>query len=391
MVLDLIIPVLEKEYPDKKRFYKVLRILRKSQNSFKKKLSIKLSSGKKGVFQSYRIQHNDCLGPYMGGLKYSPVLTEDEVKKLALFESIKSALVDIPFGGSFGGIVVNTEKITEKDLERITKCYSQFMSANIGPWKDILIPNAGVNDKTMCWMMDSYEKKKKFHSPATFTSNKYNLDGAVYILDEFIKTTNIFSRFRKIDVAISGFGDRAYSFASNLNSQNFRIVALTDSKGGVVNSNGFNIEEIKSLKDKFYDLKEVSIMKNIEFISNEKLVELPVDILVIATKQSEVSKTNAKLVLEMTNRELNLDNVTILPSVLLNSGFNAIAHLDWVQKMHGYNWSKEEITKKLATRMRKVFDDVKNISAHYKINFREASYYLGVKRIIDAMYARGRA
>lgn len=390
MVLDSIIPILEKEYLDKKRFYKAIRVLRKTQNSFKKKLSIKLSSGKKGVFQSYRIQHNDCLGPYMGGVKYSPVLTEDEVIKLSFFESIKSALVEIPFGGSFGGIVVDTDKLKGRDLERISKCYSQFLTPYIGVWKDVLIPNAGASDQTSMWMLDSYEKRKKFHSPAAFTSNKYNLDGASIILDEYIKSSNLFSRFRKLDVAISGFGDRAYSFASNLNKQNYRIVALTDSKGGVVNSNGFDIEEIKLLKDKFYDLKEVSIIKGIEFISNEKLVELPVDILVIATKQSEVVKTNAKIVLEMTNRELNLENTVVLPSLLLNSGFNAIAHLDWVQKMHGYNWSKEEVLKKLTLKMKKTFSDIKSVMDENKLNYRHASYYLGVKRILNSMMERGR-
>jgi glutamate dehydrogenase/leucine dehydrogenase len=390
MVLEIITPLLEKEYTDKKRFGRAIRILKNPQNSFKKKLSLKLSNGKKGVFQTFRVQHSDSLGPYMGGVKYSPVLTEDEVKKLAVFESLKSSLVDIPFGGSFGGIIVDIKKLISKDLERITKCYSQFLSANIGSWKDILTPNAGVHDQTMSWMMDSYEKKKKFHSPATFTTNKYNLDGAVFVLDEFIKTSNIFSRFRKLDVAISGFGDRAYAFASNLNKQNFRIVALSDSKGGVVNSNGFNIEEIKKLKDKFYDLKEVSVMNDIEFISNEKLLELPVDILVIATKKTEVGLVKAKIVLEMTNKELEIPNTIILPSLLLNSGFNVIAHLDWVQKMHGYNWSREEVIKKLSTKMKKTFFEVKTIVDENKLSYREASYYLGLKRIIDVMMERGR-
>ena len=390
MRLESITPILEKNYLDRKRFYKAIRVFKKSQNVLKKKLNIKRSNGKKGVFHSVRVQHNDALGPFMGGIKYSPILTEEEVSSLAILESLKSSLVEIPFGGSFGGITVDVKKINNKDLERITKCYSQFLSSNIGSWKDVLIPNAGVNDQTMSWMMEAFERKKKLHSPASFTTNKYNLDGAVIILEEFIQISNLFSRFRKLDVAISGFGDRAYAFASNLNKQNFRVVAISDSKGGVVNSSGFNIDEIKKMKDKFYDLKEVSVMNNIEFISNEKLLELPVDILVIATKKSEVTNVNAKIVLEMTNKELNLTNTIILPSVLLNSGFNVIAHLDWVQKMHGYNWSREEVTKKLSIKMKKTFAEVKKCVDDNKIDYRTACYYIGVKRIIDAMMERGR-
>lgn len=390
MFLDSILDLLFADYPDKKRLHRAISILKKPKDIIKKKLILKLTNGKRGVYQSFRVQYNDALGPFMGGVKYSSILSEEEVKKLAFFEVIKSSLTDIPFGGSFGGIVVDIKIILGRDLERLTKSYSQFLSSNIGTWKDILIPNAGVNDKTMSWMMDSYEKKKKLHSPATFTSNKYNLDGAVFVLEEYIKSSNIFSRFRKIDIAISGFGDRAYSFTSNLNNQNFRIVALTDSKGGIVNSKGFDIHEIKKLKDKFYDLKEVSVMKNIEFISNEKLLELPVDILVVATKQSDVLKVNAKLVLEMTNKEIELPNVTILPNLLLNSGFNVIGHLDWVQKMHGYKWSREEVSKKLHIVMTKTFAEVKEIVDEKKVSYKEACYYIAVKRIINAMMERGR-
>jgi len=390
MSLELAISLLEQNYSDKKQFYKALRLFKKPQNSLKKKLTLKLSNGKKGVFQSYRVQHNDSLGPFMGGIKFSNILTEDEVKKLALFETIKSGLVDIPFGGSFGGISVDRDKVGTKDLMRITKCYSQFLSSNIGTWKDILMPNAGINDQTMAWMMDSYEKKKKFHSPATFTVNKYNLDGAVYVLEEYVRSSNLFSRFRKLDIAISGFGDRAYTFATNLNKQNYRVVAVSDSKGGVVNSSGFDVDEIKKLKDKYFDLKQVSIIENKEFISNDKLLELPVDILVVATKQSDVVKTNAKIVLEMTNKELVIPNAIILPSLLLNSGFNVISHLDWVQKMHGSNWSKEDVVKKVNLKAKKSFSDVKKIAEEKNTDYRTASYYLGLKRIIDSMIDRGR-
>ncbi len=375
MVLDSIVPLLELEYLDKKRFHKAISILNRPQNILKKKLILKLSNGKKKVFQSFRIQHSDTYGPFLGGVKYSKYLDEREVRELATQESIKSAIVDIPFGGAFGGIEIGKSKLTNRDLERLSKIYSQFLSVHIGIWKDILVTNSGTDDMTMSWMKEAYEKKKKFHSPATFTSNKYHLDGASIVLGEYLKQSDFSSRFRKLDVAISGFGDRSYIFASNLSSQNFRVVALTDDKGGIVDSNGFDIEEINSLKEKYSDLKEVSTMCNKEFINNEKLLELPVDILVVADGY-EI--------------EIKIKSET-LPSELLNCGFNVIAHLDWICKMHGYKWSREEVSKKLNAVMIKTFNEIKNIVDEKKINYKEACVFLGTKRIIDSMMERGRA
>lgn len=377
MVLDSHIPLRESitellatDYIDKKRLHRAINILKRPQNILKKKLILKLTNGKKGVFQSFRIQYSDARGPFMGGTRFDPNLSEDQIKSFALEESIRSAIVDLPFGGAFGGIDISLKKVSNKDIERLSKLYSQFLSNYIGTWKDVLITDPEIN----MLMMEAYEKKKKFHSPATFTSNQHNLDGAVFILQEYLKSSNLNSRFRKLDVAICGFGNRAYTFLSNINTQKFRIVAISDSTGGIVNSNGFDIEEIKKLKDKFTSLKEVSVMNNIEFISNENLLELPVDILVTATNFEIETKIKSE----------------ILPSILLNSGFNVIGHLDWVQKMHGYKWSREEVSKKLHLAMQKTFLEIKKIVDEKKINYKDACYYLGVKRIVDAIMARGR-
>lgn len=374
MNLDLIRVLLESDFPDKKRLHRAINILKRPQNIFKKKLILKLTNGKKKVFQSFRIQCSDARGPFMGGSKYSSNLSEEAIKELAFEESIKSAIADVQFGGSFGGIEVDTKKLTLRDLERLTKNYSQFLTQHVGAWKDVVSANAGSNKETQNWMMEAYEKKKKFHSPATFVTNNHNLDGAVYILHEYLKATNFASRFRKLDVAICGFEDRGYLFASNLKTQSFRVVAISDRSGGIVNSNGFNIEETEKLKDKFTTLKEVSVMCQKEFISEEKILILPIDILVIATDY-EI--------------ELKIKSETI-SSLLLNSGFSVLNHLDWVQKMHGYKWSKEEVAKRLQHSMVKIFSEVKTIVDEKKISYKEASLYLGVKRIIDAMMARGR-
>jgi glutamate dehydrogenase/leucine dehydrogenase len=394
MNLDEILRLLEADYPEKKRLHKAINILKRPQNILKKKLILKLSTGKKKVFQSYRVENNDARGPFLGGTTYSSNLSEDYLKEFSLEESIKSALVDIPFGGALGGIDIDAKKTNMKDLERVTKLYSQFLSKSIGPWKDILSTNMGTTEQTQFWMMESYEKRKRFHSPATFVTNNNSLDGAVYVLQEYLKNSNLASRFRKLDIAVCGFGKRASLFLKNLNKQNFRIVAISDKSGGIINSNGFEIEEIKDLKTKFGTLKEVSVMTNKEYLTNEKLLELPVDILVVAADLVE-KKTdfniNAKLVLELGKLDKNKDgNFVILPNILLNSGFSVLNHLDWIQRMHGYRWSREEVNKKLQNSIIKTFNEVKNIMEEKKIDYKEASYYIGIKRIADAMMSRGR-
>lgn len=401
--LDSIAQLLETSYSDKKRFHRAINLLKRPQNLLKKKLIVKLTNGKKKVFQSFRIQYNDSNGPFMGGTRYSKNLSEEDLKAFAFLESIKSSLVDIPFGGAFGGIDVNPATISTKDLERLTKLYSQFLTSHIGTWKDVLTTDVGISEAVTPWMVDAYEKKKRFHSPATFVDNRLNLDGSVFILQEYLKINNISSRFRKLDIAILGFGNRAFTFATNLNAQNFRIVAVSDTTGGIVNSNGFKIDEVKNLKDKFTTLKEVSIMQKIEFINNENLLKLPVDILVIASKENainlkNVSNINTKLILELTNFGLTTEaeeiliqkKIDILPDVILNSGLTILNHFDWIQKMHGYKWSREDLSKKLHTSTTKSFNEIKNVVVEKKISYRKAAYCLSVKRIIDAMIARGR-
>lgn len=404
MVLDSHIPLWEsitellaRDYSDKKRFHsdtkrlhKAINVLKRPQNILKKKLILKLANGKKRIFQSFRVEHSDARGPFMGGTRYSSNLIEEDVKKLSILESIKSAIVDLPFGGAFGGISVDFKKVSPKDLERLTKLFAGFLTPYIGTWKDILTTEVGTNNETMNWMMEAYEKRKKFHSPAAFTNNSHNLDGANYVLEEYLKTSNLLFRFRKLDVAIYGFGNRGYTFTKNLSKQNFRVVAISDNTGGVVNSKGFDIEEIKKLKEKFISLKEVSAMEKIEYITNEKLLELPVDILVIGSENVTFKDVKAKLVLELCSSDINYKSSEILPNILLNSGFSVLAHLDWVQKMHGYKWGREEVSKKLHTVMIKTFAEVKGIVDEKKVSYKDACLYLGVKRIIDAMMERGR-
>lgn len=401
--LDSIAQILQASYSDKKRFHKAINLLKKPQNQLNKKLILKLANGKKAIFESSRIQYNDANGPFMGGLRFFKNLNIDQIKSLSLYEVVKSSLANIPFGGSFGGINIDFKKVSTKDVERVTKLFSQFLTPHISPWKDIVTSEKGTDEKNTAWMMEAYERKKRFHSPATFVSNRLDLDGATIVLQEYIKSVNYSSVFRKIDIAIHGFGKRGYIFAKDLNQKNYRVVAISDSSGGIVNSSGFDVEEIKKLKEKFGSLKEVSVMQKIEFIANVDLLKLPVDILAISSTEGVVTKDSAdnitaKIVLELADFAINRDAIEILennktvflPDLILNSGFSVLHHFEWVQKMHGYKWSREEVSKKLNSSMSKIFKEVKELSDEKKISYRQACLYLGVKRTVDAILARGR-
>ena len=412
--LDLIAPLLSTEYSDKKRFNNIIRRFKKPQDVLKKKLVVKLANGKKKTFQSFRIQHNDARGPFVGGTRYTPNLNEEELKGFAVLESIKTSAFDIPFGGGYGGVVIDRNKIPKRDLERITKLYSQFLAPHIGMWKDIISTNVGTNEETMAWMLESYEKKRKFHSPATFSGKPLVLGGslgaieavgvgAFYILQEYLKHSNLVSRFRKLEIAISGFGKNGYNFAKIAVNQGFKIVAVTDSSGGVVKSDGLEVEELKSNKNKFGSLKEVSSMVGMEAIDDRDLLKLPVDILVVASSENNVTKEiaekiEAKLVLQISDFGLKKEaeellrakNIEVLPDILLNTGGLISTHLEWVQNIHGYRWGKEDFNSKLRSALIRGFNEIRNVVLEKKISYRQASYYLGLKRIVEAMTLRGR-
>jgi glutamate dehydrogenase/leucine dehydrogenase len=408
--LDSIAQILETSYSDKKglhsdkkRFHKAINLLKRPQNQIRKKLIVKLSNGKKKVFHSLRVQYNDANGPFMGGLRFDSNFNEENIKALAFHEALKSSIANISFGGAFGVVGVDINKVSLKDKERISKMFSQFLTPFIGVWKDIITTEKGTDEKTSSWMMESFERRKKMHSPASFTSNIAKLDGAIFILHSFLKSINYSTMFRKLDVSIHGFGNRGYLFAKNLTAQNFRVVAISDSTGGIVNSSGFDVEEIKKLKDKFGSLKEVSVMQKIEYVANIDLIKLPVDMLIVASKENVITRENAdtitaKNILEIANFAITKDaeqillkkSINILPDLFLNSGFTILAYLEWIQKTHGYKWSREEVNKKLHISMSKIFEDIKILVDDKKISYREACLYLGAKRIIDAMMDRGR-
>lgn len=410
--LDIVTPLLICDYSDKKRFNKAVRLLKKPQNILKKKLNLKLDNGKKRSYQSFRVQYNNARGPFKGGIRYHQNVTEDEMKALSFWMSVKCSVINIPYGGSKGGIVVDPSKLKVRELERLTKLYANFLTPHVGPWRDIPAPDVNTNAQIMALMLEIFEKRKRHHSPATFTGKPIELGGSegreqatgqggLNVLEAYLKSKKI--QKKKVNIAIQGFGNVGYWFSKLAYDDGFKIVAISDVSGGVVDMNGINIDELKKLHSKFGDLKEISSMTKYKFIDNKELLELPVYCLVPAALENAITIENVhnlktKLLLEMANgpttpeADLVLRNkrIDVIPDVIANSGGVTVSYFEWVQNLHGYHWSKQRVNIELKKIITKAFDDISKESKNKKISYREAAFYIGIKRIIDSMMLRGR-
>lgn len=409
--IDNVASFLENEYSDKKKFKKAISLLKKPDRVFKKKLTIKLDSGKTKSFLAFRSQHNDARGPYKGGIRYHPNVSENEVKALSIWMTIKNAVVGVPYGGGKGGIVVNPRELSENELERLSKKYIDFLTPYIGPWKDIPAPDVNTGGREMAWMLEVYEKKVGCHCPAAFTGKPLELGGSlgrtqatgrggVCVLKSYAKVSV------RAKIAVQGFGNVGYWFAKLASDIGFKIVAVSDSSGGVYNPEGWNIDKLLEYKKELGSFKKISRSKSkskYKFITNDQLLELNVDILAPSALENAITKENvrkikAKVILEMANGPVTPEaekillekGVDILPDVLCNAGGVIVSYFEWVQNLHGYSWTENKVNKELKKIMDKAFSGIFKVKKQKKISFRQAAYILALKRIIDAMILRGK-
>ncbi len=402
--LSQVVSFLEKEYSDKKRFQKAVLLLKKPQRLLSKNLSIKLDSGKTKLFKAYRSQFNDARGPFKGGIRYHPNVSEDEVKALSFWMAVKCAVVGIPYGGAKGGIVVDTSTLSQNELKRLSYAYAEFLTPYIGPWIDVPAPDVNTDGQIMAWLLEAYENKIGHQSPATFTGKPLELGGSqgrteatglggVVVLKEYLKKKGL--NPKKTTIAVQGIGNVGYFFAKIAQEEGLKVVAISDSKGGIYNPKGLNIEKIKEEKEKTGKIKAN--------ITNEELLTLPVDILVPAALENTITKENAnrikaKVVFEMANGPttsgadeiLEKRKIDVIPDVLTNAGGVTVSYFEWAQNLNGYYWEKEDVLTKERKIMIEAFNDIYDEAKERKITYRKAAFILAVKRIIDAMILRGR-
>ena len=407
-----IVPLLEGEYVEKRKFRKALAKLKMPQKLLKKRLSIKMDNGRTMSFAAYRSQHNDARGPFKGGIRFHPQVSEDEVKALSLWMTIKCAVVDIPFGGAKGGVKVDPKHFTIPELERLSMKYAEFITPYIGAHRDIPAPDVNTNEGIIAWMLEEYEEKVGHPEAAAFTGKPIELGGSlgrseatgqggVYILESYSKLRGLIPG--KTKIAIQGFGNVGFWFGVLSEKLGFRVVAVSDSSGAIYNQRGLDLLKLSDLKKEFKSFKKAASKKKLRFISNHDLIALDVDILVPAALENAIDKSNvgsvrAKVILEMANgpttpeaeKYLISKGVDILPDVLCNAGGVTVSYFEWVQNLKRTRWTKRKVNLELKRIMTKAFRAIYKIQRHKKISFRQAAYYLAVRRIVDAMILKGR-
>jgi glutamate dehydrogenase/leucine dehydrogenase len=385
----------------------VLDILRQPSRIIEVSIPIKMDSGETKVFKGFRVQYNDARGPYKGGLRFHPQVDMDEVKALAFWMSIKNAVVGVPYGGGKGGIIVDPKKISKAELERLSRKFIDLIYKNIGPEVDVPAPDVNTTPEIMGWMVDEYSKLVGKFTPGVITGKPLSMGGSqgrgeatgfggVEVLKQVAKEAKL---KKGATIAIQGIGNVGSYFGDVATKEGFKVVAISDSKGGIYSPKGLDIKKVEAYK------KEKGTLKGFlgtADVTNEKLLELPVDVLVPAALENQIHKDNAKkikakIVLEMANGPttpeadviLNKKGIWVIPDVLSNSGGVATSYLEWTQNQSGYYWSREEVLAKLTKYMSEAWKNMLEMKKKYNSDFRTAAFILAINRIAEAMKDRG--
>jgi len=364
-------------------------------------LTITMDSGKKKVFKGWRIQHNSALGPYKGGIRFHHQTVREEVQALATLMSIKCAVAGLPYGGAKGGIVIDPKTLSKTELERLSRAFIGRIAHIIGEDVDVPAPDVNTNPEIMSWMIDEYQKIINRKSLATITGKPISMGGSLgrtaatgrgglFVLLSLLGKLK--KKAKGTTVAVQGFGNVGYYFARLAAEVGFKVVAISDSKSGVYDKNGIDLD--RALKNK----KEKGMVAYTKAISNEELLELDVDVLVPAALENMVneknmSKIKAGIIVEMANGPLTQEayeylakkGTVIVPDVLANSGGVTVSYLEWVQNKAGYYWSEKEVNDKLKVMMDKAFEAIWKKSVEKKIPLKQAAFEVAIERITSAM------
>lgn len=369
---------------------------------------VKMDNGETKEFQAFRSQYNDALGPFKGGIRYHPGVNIDEVKALSFWMTMKCAVVGLPLGGGKGGIIVDPKTLSLGELERLSRGYIQAIYKYIGPTRDVPAPDVYTTPQIMGWMMDEYEKLVGEHAPGVITGKPLCLGGSagrgfstaqggVYVTREAAKKLNW--KPEETTVAIQGFGNAGSHMAKILSDLGYKIVAASDSKGGVMNMNGLDVFALEAHKEK---TGSVLGFAGAEEISNESLLELSVHVLVPAALENVITAENAprvkaKMIVELANGPVTPDadeilhenGVLFIPDILANAGGVTVSYFEQVQNAMNYYWEEKEVLEKLEKIMVTAFNAVWETKEKYQTDMRTAAFVRAVERVAEAMKARG--
>ncbi|GHO86759.1 Glu/Leu/Phe/Val family dehydrogenase [Dictyobacter formicarum] len=369
---------------------------------------VRLDNGDVQMFTGYRVQHNINRGPAKGGIRFSPEVSLDEVRALAMWMTWKCAVVDIPFGGAKGGVICDPHQMSRGELERMSRRYATEISILMGPNSDIPAPDMNTNPQVMAWMMDTYSMHQGYSVPAAITGKPLAIGGSEGRLDATARGVQVVTRAamrhlgmspERSSVVIQGFGNVGGITARLLHEMGCKIVGLSDISGGVYNPQGIDVPTAMRFSREHGSLRG---MPGTEPVTNRELLELPCDILIPAALENQLTKDNAdhvqaRLIVEAANGPttneadhiLNDNGVLIVPDILANAGGVTVSYFEWVQDLQHFFWSENEINQRLESIMTRSFDAVLEKSTNQETNLRMGAYLLAVSRVAEATELRG--
>ncbi|HYL67976.1 MAG TPA: Glu/Leu/Phe/Val dehydrogenase [Candidatus Limnocylindria bacterium] len=384
------------------------QILRTPKRVFEVSVPTKMDNGQIKVFTGYRVQHNIARGPAKGGIRYHPAVTLDEVKALAAWMTWKTATVNIPYGGGKGGVICDPKRMSKPELERMTRRYASEIFPIIGPEQDIPAPDVYTDSQTMAWIMDTYSMTKGYSTLGVVTGKPLSIGGSegrheatargcMFVTEEACRMKKM--SLRGSTVAIQGFGNAGSLAAKLFAEKKSRVIAISDSRGGVFNSRG--IDPLKAMRYKERSGTVVG-MPGTSRISNDDLLTMKCDILIPAALENVITLNNAdqikaKIVAEAANgpttphadEVLARKGIMVLPDILANSGGVTVSYFEWVQDLQSFFWSESEVNAKLESVMKRAFVEVHETARKHRTHMRTGAYCLAVGRVADATLVRG--
>ncbi|MCL4420945.1 MAG: Glu/Leu/Phe/Val dehydrogenase [Candidatus Thermoplasmatota archaeon] len=406
---DIALQQLKKAADAMKLDKQALELLSQPQAILQVSIPVKMDNGETKVFTGFRVRYNTARGPAKGGIRFHPQETLSTVKALSAWMTWKTAMLNLPLGGSKGGVICDTKKMSKGELERLSRGYIRAIADFIGPEIDVPAPDVYTTPQIMAWMMDEYEKIVRHSAPGVITGKPLEnwgslgrgdatARGGMYVLREAAKSIGL--DLSKATIAVQGFGN-AGEFAVKLARELFKskVVAVSDTKGAIYVENGVDYDKLLEHKQKTGSVVNFPGSKN---ITNEELLELKVDVLIPAAIEEQLTaenadKVKAKIILELANGPstpqadeiFEKKKILVLPDFLSNAGGVTVSYFEWVQNNTGDYWTEEDVHKKLDSRMTEATKAVLDTAKKYGVYTRTAAYIVAVKRVADAAKSRG--
>ncbi|KLU62825.1 glutamate dehydrogenase [Peptococcaceae bacterium CEB3] len=386
----------------------MLKLLQEPKRCLTVSIPIRRDNGTLDIFQGFRVQHNVARGPAKGGIRFHQDATLEEVIALSALMTWKCAVVNIPYGGAKGAIVCNPKELSLAELERLTRRYTMEISLIIGPEKDIPAPDVNTNPQVMAWIMDTYSMQLGYSVPAVVTGKPIELGGSlgrneatgrgcVYTIEEAAARTGL--DLKQATVAVQGFGNAGSVAATYLEDLGCRVIAVSDSRGGILNENGLNLTAVKEFKTR---TGTVAGYPEATPLTQEELLSLACDILVPAALENQITAANAgdiraKIIAEAANGPISADadetlyekGILVIPDILANAGGVVVSYFEWVQGIQHFFWSQDEVNNQLRQRMVSSFRDVYELAGREHVSLRTAAYMIALERVEKAVSLRG--